>query len=291
MLARAAARCTIFMTSGDPVGASERPQKPIPFGMISGEERGQMRKFLIVPAAGIALTAAASVLLPQPGQQALAQKAPQAAAKDTGYFVNIVDLEISPPSMTKFMVALQDDVTGTAQEAGVHEIDSTVGQTDPNHVFIFEAYNNAAAWASHQKTATYAKFVGMTMMMIKNYNIRPFNSVAMNINSAAQPQTSPLYVSVVETDVVPDKVDSFLTAAKANAAAAIGDAGVREFNIAVSQTVANHVLFFEVYDNAAAHDAQAATDHFKAYEATVKDMVTKGSVTPLSSVSMNTKAQ
>jgi autoinducer 2-degrading protein len=274
-----------------------------------------MRNSFLTSAAGFALAAAMSVMLPLPGYKATAQTAappaPQAAPPaaaptapaaaapaaaplvtiTTAYYVNIVDLEISPSSMTKFMADLADDVAGTTQEAGVHEIDSSVEQPDPNHVFIFEVYNNAAAWSSHQKTTTYAKFVGLTMMMIKTYNIRPFTSVVMNSNPAAQPQTAPLFINVVETDVVPDNLNDFLTAAKANAAAAVADPGVREFNIAVSQTVPAHVLFFEAYDNAAAHDAQAATNHFKAYEATVKGMVTKGSVTPLSSVSMNAKSQ
>jgi quinol monooxygenase YgiN len=274
-----------------------------------------MRNSFLTSAVGVVLAAALPVLLPLFGHEAAAQTAtppapqaapqpappaavpaaPPAAAKPvtitTPYYVNIVDLEIAPSSMTKFMADLADDVAGTAQEAGVHEIDSSVGQSDPNHVFIFEAYNNAAAWASHQKTTTYAKFVGLTMMMIKTYNIRPFTSTAMNSKAAAQPPAGPLYINVVETDVVPDQLDNFLTAAKANAAAAVADPGVREFNIAVSQTQPNHVLFFEVYDNAAAHDAQAATDHFKAYQTTVKGMVTKGSVTPLTSVSMNAKSQ
>jgi quinol monooxygenase YgiN len=288
---------------------------------IKNMETRIMRNSFLASAAGFALAAAMSVVLPLPSYEAAAQTAPPpvpqtappaaapaapapttapaaavpAAAPPvtitTAYYVNIVDLEIAPSSMTKFMADLADDVAGTVQEAGVHEIDSSVGQSDPNHVFIFEVYNNSAAWGSHQKTTTYAKFVGLTMMMIKTYNIRPFTATVMNSNPAAQPQTAPLFINVVETDVVPDNLNDFLTAAKANAAAAVADPGVREFNIAVSQTTPNHVLFFEVYDNAAAHEAQAATDHFKAYEATVKGMVTKGSVTPLSSVSMNAKSQ
>ena len=87
--------------------------------------------------------------------------------------------------MSKFMADLSDDVKGTLSEAGVHEIDSNVGQKDPNHVFIFEVYNNSAAWNAHQKSTTYGKFIGLTMMMIKNYNIRPFTSLVLNSSTAA----------------------------------------------------------------------------------------------------------
>lgn len=205
----------------------------------------------------------------------------------TPHYVNIVDLQINPSSMTKFMADLSDDVKGTLAEAGVREIDSNVGQKDPNHVFIFEVYNNSAAWDSHQKTTTYAKFIGLTMMMIKNYNIRPFSSLAMN-SSGAPPATDPLYVNVEEFDLAADQYNNFVVAAKVEAAGAVQDPGVREFNIATS-TTPNHILFFEVYDNAAAHDAEMATDRYKTYESTTKSMITKSTATPYSSVSLNAK--
>ena len=189
--------------------------------------------------------------------------------------------------MTKFMADLSDDVKGTLAEAGVHEIDSNVGQNDPNHVFIFEVYNNSAAWDSHQKTTTYAKFVGLTMMMIKNYNIRPFSSLVMN-SSGAAPASGPLYVNVEEFDLAADQYNNFVIAAKVEATGAVQDPGVREFNIATS-TTPNHILLFEVYDNAAAHDAEMATDRYKTYETTIKSMIKKSTATPYSSVSLNAK--
>jgi quinol monooxygenase YgiN len=192
--------------------------------------------------------------------------------------VNIVDLQISPSSMTKFMGDLSDDVKGTLAEAGVHEIDSNVGQKDPNHIFIFEVYNNSAAWDSHQKTTTYVKFVGLTMMMIKNYNIRPFAGELTRFTSTSRNSISR-----------PSQYNDFVKAAKVEAAGAVQDPGVREFNIATSTSTPYHILFFEVYDNAAAHDAEMATDRYKTYESTTKSMIKKSTATPYSSVSLNTK--
>ncbi len=221
---------------------------------------------------------------------AQAQKpAAPAATSAPPLFVNIIELEITPSSMTRFMADLVDDVTGTLGEAGVHEIDSNIGQKDPNHVFIFEVYNNPAAWDAHQKTVTYAKFVGLTMMMIKNYNIRPFSSVAMNRNSNASPATGPLYVKVEEFDLPADQYNNFIVAANIEASGAVQDPGVREFNIATSTGAPNHVLFFEVYDDAAAADAEMATDRYKTYQSATKSMITKSTSTPYSSVSMNVK--
>src|SRR6266567_1256434 len=50
--------------------------------------------------------------------------------------------------------------------------------------------------------------------------------------------------------------------------------GCCQFSIAISQKDPNHVLLFEAWDNAAAHDAQLTTDRFKQYQATTANMVT-----------------
>jgi autoinducer 2-degrading protein len=248
------------------------------------------------PAAPPAAAPAPAAPVPAPAaaaSQATPDAAPAAAqpvSDATAYYVNIVDLEISPSSMLKFMADLSDDVKGTALEAGVHEIDSNVGQKDPNHVFIFEVYNNSAAWDSHQKTATYAKFVGLTMMMIKSYNVRPFTALSLNSNAAAAPATSPLYVNIEEFDLDPDQYNNFIVAANFEASGAVQDPGVREFDIATATSTKNHVLLFEVYDNAAALEAEMATDRYKAYQEKTKPMIVKSTVTPYSSVSLNAKA-
>jgi quinol monooxygenase YgiN len=278
---------------------------------MKGEERMTMRKLVLGLAAMVTFAVAASAqtsapapaaapVAPAPAAAAAAPApaaaapAPVAAAAATPVsdtappYVNIVDLQISPSSMTKFMGYLSDDVKGTLAETGVHEIDGSVGQKDPNHIFIFEVYNNSAAWDSHQKTTTYVKFVGLTMMMIKNYNVRPFSSLAMN-SSGAAPASDPLYVNVEEFDLAADQYNNFVKEATAEAAAAVKDPGVREFNIATSTSTPYHILFFEVYDNAAAHDAEMATDRYKTYDSTTKSMIKKSTATPYSSVSLNAK--
>ena len=67
--------------------------------------------------------------------------------------------------------------------------------------------------------------------------------------------------------------------------------GCHEFNITVSLKDPNHVFIFEVYDNAAAFEAHRATDHFKKYAATTKDMVAKRDARALASVAMNMKSK
>jgi (4S)-4-hydroxy-5-phosphonooxypentane-2,3-dione isomerase len=105
----------------------------------------------------------------------------------------------------------------------------------------------------------------------------------------AAAQSGPLYISSVDVDIVPGELDKYMAAIKENGAASVKDPGCREFNITVSQKDPNHVLLFEVYDNAAAAEAHRATDHFKKYVATTANMITKRDARAFSSVAMYTK--
>jgi len=105
----------------------------------------------------------------------------------------------------------------------------------------------------------------------------------------AAAEAGPYLVNVVEYDIVPGQIDAYLAALKENGAATVKEPGCHEFNILVSQKDPNHVLIFEVYNDAAAVQAHRETEHFKKYAATIKDMVAKRDVRPFSSVAMNIK--
>jgi (4S)-4-hydroxy-5-phosphonooxypentane-2,3-dione isomerase len=102
-------------------------------------------------------------------------------------------------------------------------------------------------------------------------------------------QAGPFYINAVDIDVVPGQADAYLAALKENGAAAVHEPGCHEFNITVSPKDPNHVFIFEVYDNDAAFQAHRATDHFKKYAATTKDMVAKRDARMFASVALNRK--
>lgn len=103
----------------------------------------------------------------------------------------------------------------------------------------------------------------------------------------ASAQSGSLYVNAVDIDVVPGEIDKYLAALGENAAASVKEEpGCHAFDITVSQKDPNHVFIFEVYDNAAALEAHRATDHFKKYAATTKEMVAKREARALSTVAM-----
>lgn len=49
--------------------------------------------------------------------------------------------------------------------------------------------------------------------------------------------------------------------------------GCRQFQVVELETSPDHLLFFEVYDDAAAFDAHRASDHLARFKAAFKDMV------------------
>ena len=105
----------------------------------------------------------------------------------------------------------------------------------------------------------------------------------------AAAQSAPLYISAVDVDIVQGELDKNMAAIMENGAASVKESGCREFNITVSQKDPNHVLVYEVYNNAAAAEAHRVTDHFKKYVATSANMIAKRDARAFSSVAMYAK--
>jgi quinol monooxygenase YgiN len=152
---------------------------------------------------------------------------------------------------------------------------------------LFEVWDNAAAMDAHRATDHFKNFMATTKDMVAKRDLRAMSSVAM---SGKSPNQSGLLINEVDLDIVPAQFDAFMAAAKINGAATPHDPGAHEFNIVLSQKEPHHVLFFEVYDNAAALDAHRQTEHFKTYQGATKDMVANRKVNQFTSVAMNSKA-
>jgi (4S)-4-hydroxy-5-phosphonooxypentane-2,3-dione isomerase len=100
---------------------------------------------------------------------------------------------------------------------------------------------------------------------------------------SSTPSPAP-YINLVELVVIPAELSKFLELAKDNAATAIKEPGVREFNITQLASNPNHVVFYEVYDNEAALATHRGTDHFKKYQAGTAGMVADRNVRAMASV-------
>jgi (4S)-4-hydroxy-5-phosphonooxypentane-2,3-dione isomerase len=131
-----------------------------------------MLKSLTFSAAAIALAATAWLFLPLRSHEAVAQTGP--------LYINAVNLDIAPGQVDKFLALLKENGAAAVNEPGCREFNITVAQNDPNHVFIFEVYDNAAALEAHRATDHFKKYAAATKDMVAKRDVRALSSVAMN---------------------------------------------------------------------------------------------------------------
>jgi (4S)-4-hydroxy-5-phosphonooxypentane-2,3-dione isomerase len=118
------------------------------------------------------LSVMALMLLPLRGHEAAAQSAP--------LLVNVVEYDIVPGQVDNYLAAAKENAAATVKEPGCRAFNILVSQKDPNHVLLFEAYDNAAAVEAHRETEHFKKYAGIIKEMIAKREARPFSSVAMN---------------------------------------------------------------------------------------------------------------
>jgi autoinducer 2-degrading protein len=110
-------------------------------------------------------------------------------------------------------------------------------------------------------------------------------------NQRTQAQSTTPYVNAVDLDIVPAAIEHYLAAIKENGAATVKEPGCREFDILVLASNPNHIFLYEVYENEAAYQAHRASDHFKKYAATTKDMVAQRDARPMTAIAFNSKSR
>jgi autoinducer 2-degrading protein len=116
---------------------------------------------------------AACVLLPVRSDEALAQSAP--------FYINAIDIDVVPGQIDDYLAAIKENGAASVKEPGCREFDITVSQKDPNHVFILEVYDDAAAQEAHRQTDHFKKYAATTKEMVAKRDLHPLSSVAMNI--------------------------------------------------------------------------------------------------------------
>ena len=131
-----------------------------------------MLKSIATTGAALALSVTAWVLLPEYSDEALAQSAP--------LYISAVEYDIVPGQIDNFLAALKENGAASVKEPGCRELDITVSQKDPNHVFIFEVYENAAAAEAHTVTEHFKKYKAITKDMVAKREAKLLWSVAMN---------------------------------------------------------------------------------------------------------------
>jgi quinol monooxygenase YgiN len=115
---------------------------------------------------------AASAMLPAQSGSAAAQSVPT--------YVNAVDLDIVPAERDKYMEAIKENAAASVKEPGCRQFDVHVLASNPNHVFLYEVYDNEAAYQAHRTTDHFKKYAAATANMVAQRNPRPMTPVAFN---------------------------------------------------------------------------------------------------------------
>jgi len=90
----------------------------------------------------------------------------------------------------------------------------------------------------------------------------------------AEAEKSGSFVVIAEFDVKPDQMEAFLALAWDDADHSLADEpGCRQFDVAISETDPNSVVFYEVYDDRAAFDAHKETPHLARFRAAFPPLV------------------
>jgi autoinducer 2-degrading protein len=118
---------------------------------------------------------AAGTMLSLPGQRAAAQSA--------GMYVNAVDIDVVPGERDNYLAALTENGKASVTEPGCRAFNIQVLASDPNHVFIYEVYDNEAALQAHRASEHFKKHAATTAKMIAKREARPMSIVAANAHA------------------------------------------------------------------------------------------------------------
>src|SRR6202035_3364945 len=103
-----------------------------------------------------------------------------AMARADPLYINAVDIDVVPGQIENYLAAIKEVGAATIKsEPGCSEFDITVSQKDPNHLFIFEVYDNAAVFDAHLKSDHYKKYAATAKDAVAKREVHPLSSVAM----------------------------------------------------------------------------------------------------------------
>jgi autoinducer 2-degrading protein len=131
-----------------------------------------MKKSIWISIAAIAACAALAMLLPLSGQRAVAQSG--------GLYINAVDLDIVPAERDNYLAAIKENSLAAIQEPGCRQFDILVLADDPNHLFLYEVYDNEAAFKTHRASEHFKKYATLTASMVAKRVTRPTAAIGTN---------------------------------------------------------------------------------------------------------------
>ena len=101
-----------------------------------------------------------------------------AAAQSVQRYVQLVDYEIAPADLQKFVEALKENGAATIKETGCLQFDFSTSVSNPNQIVIYEVYENEAAVQAHRASDHHKKYLATIKdVAVVNRQVRPMVSV------------------------------------------------------------------------------------------------------------------
>jgi len=121
----------------------------------------------------VALCVAACAAMPMRAQAAEIQL-------PTTYFVLTVDMEVIPGQIEAFRKAIEENSAASIKEPGCRQFHVATSTTDPNHIFLYEIYDNEAAYQAHRTTEHFKKFDAIRNSLIVKSEAKPFKPIVLH---------------------------------------------------------------------------------------------------------------
>ncbi len=101
-------------------------------------------------------------------------------AQDVPAYVHAVDLDIVPAERDRFLEIVKEHAAATVKEPGCRRFDVLVLASDPNHVVLYEVYDNEAAFRAHRESEHFKAYMASTSAMVAKRSARPMTPIVLD---------------------------------------------------------------------------------------------------------------
>lgn len=99
-------------------------------------------------------------------------------AQTPPFVATVVEIEVKPEELDKFLAALRDNAAATIKEPGCRRYDFMQLASAPTQVWIYEVYENAAAVEAHRSADHFKKYAAATKDLVIKRQSRPMVGIA-----------------------------------------------------------------------------------------------------------------
>src|ERR1044072_9652617 len=85
-----------------------------------------------------------------------------ARAQTPPFVATVVEIDVKPEELDKFLTALKENAAATIKEPGCRRYDFMQLASASNQVWIYEVYENAAAVEAHRATEHFKRYAAAT---------------------------------------------------------------------------------------------------------------------------------